>query len=157
MELFPHLEIGWLNGWVLLAVEFLIEGFLLLVFPKNVVSRLFDRSGWERRPRGGRWSSMWPTAGRASRLNTWRMSSSVFTRCRVNLPKGAAMAWAYPLPGGWWKPSMGRSPCPARPAKGQPCRLSCQQPEISPGLSGTDFSSGCGASSQVVCLPPREP
>jgi len=46
MELFPHLEIGWLNGWILLAIEFMIEGSLLLVFPKGVVSRLFDRSGW---------------------------------------------------------------------------------------------------------------
>jgi protein-S-isoprenylcysteine O-methyltransferase Ste14 len=30
-----------------LAVEFLIQGFLVLVFPKDVVSRLFDRSGWD--------------------------------------------------------------------------------------------------------------
>jgi protein-S-isoprenylcysteine O-methyltransferase Ste14 len=46
MELMPKLEFGWLNGWILLAFEFLIQGFLLLVFPKDVVSRLFDRSGW---------------------------------------------------------------------------------------------------------------
>lgn len=46
MELMPILEIGWLNGWILLAFEFLIQGFLLLIFPKTVVSRLFDRSGW---------------------------------------------------------------------------------------------------------------
>jgi protein-S-isoprenylcysteine O-methyltransferase Ste14 len=46
MELIPTLEIGWLNGWILLAFEFLVQGFLLLIFPKNVVSRLFDRSGW---------------------------------------------------------------------------------------------------------------
>jgi len=46
MELTPALEMGLLNGWILLAVEFLIEGGLLLVFPKDVVSRLFDRSGW---------------------------------------------------------------------------------------------------------------
>jgi protein-S-isoprenylcysteine O-methyltransferase Ste14 len=46
MELFPTLEIGWLNGWILLAFEFLIQGTLLLIFPKDVVSRLFDRSGW---------------------------------------------------------------------------------------------------------------
>ena len=49
MQLFPYLEIGWLNGWILLAIEFLIQGFLLLVFPKDVVSRLFDRSGWDRK------------------------------------------------------------------------------------------------------------
>jgi protein-S-isoprenylcysteine O-methyltransferase Ste14 len=46
MQLFPALEIGWLNGWVLLAFEFLIQGSLLLIFPKDVVARLFDRSGW---------------------------------------------------------------------------------------------------------------
>jgi protein-S-isoprenylcysteine O-methyltransferase Ste14 len=46
MELMPALEIGWLNGWILLAFEFLIQGSLLLVFPKDVVRRLFDRSGW---------------------------------------------------------------------------------------------------------------
>jgi len=46
MELFPSLEIGWLNGWILLAFEFMIQGTLLLIFPKDVVSRLFSRSGW---------------------------------------------------------------------------------------------------------------
>jgi protein-S-isoprenylcysteine O-methyltransferase Ste14 len=46
MESLPTLEIGWLNGWILLAFEFLIQGTLLLVFPKDVVARLFDRSGW---------------------------------------------------------------------------------------------------------------
>ena len=51
MELIPALEIGWLNGWILLAFEFLIQGLLLLVFPKDVVSRLFDRSGWSKKQR----------------------------------------------------------------------------------------------------------
>ena len=46
MELIPALELGWLNGWILLAFEFLIQGSLLLIFPKDVVARLFDRSGW---------------------------------------------------------------------------------------------------------------
>jgi protein-S-isoprenylcysteine O-methyltransferase Ste14 len=46
MELIPALELGWLNGWILLALEFLMQGFLLLIFPKDVVNRLFDRSGW---------------------------------------------------------------------------------------------------------------
>jgi len=46
MELIPVFRLGWLNGWILLVIEFLIEGFLLLVFPKDVVARLFDRSGW---------------------------------------------------------------------------------------------------------------
>lgn len=52
MQLIPDLDIGWLNGWVLLALEFLIQGFLLLSFPKDVVSRLFDRSGWTNKQRG---------------------------------------------------------------------------------------------------------
>lgn len=46
MELIPALKLGWLNGWILLALEFLIQGTLLLIFPKDVVARLFDRSGW---------------------------------------------------------------------------------------------------------------
>jgi len=46
MELIPALKLGWLNGWILLVLEFSIQGFLLLVFPKDVVARLFDRSGW---------------------------------------------------------------------------------------------------------------
>lgn len=51
MELFPALKIGWLNGWVLLAIQLLIQGGLLLVFPKAVVARLFDRSGWSLKQR----------------------------------------------------------------------------------------------------------
>jgi protein-S-isoprenylcysteine O-methyltransferase Ste14 len=46
MQLMPKLEIGLLNGWILLAIDFLIQGGLLLIFPKDVVARLFDRSGW---------------------------------------------------------------------------------------------------------------
>ena len=46
MELTPTLEIGLLNGWILLIIEFVIEGGLLLIFPKTVLTRLFDRSGW---------------------------------------------------------------------------------------------------------------
>jgi protein-S-isoprenylcysteine O-methyltransferase Ste14 len=46
VDLMPPLEFGLLNGWVLLAFDFLIQGGLLLVFPKDVVSRLFNRSGW---------------------------------------------------------------------------------------------------------------
>jgi protein-S-isoprenylcysteine O-methyltransferase Ste14 len=51
MEVFPRLEIGLLNGWILLAIEFIIQGSLLLAFPKAVVSRLFDRSGWNKKQR----------------------------------------------------------------------------------------------------------
>ncbi|NQE52680.1 hypothetical protein C5S29_03735 [ANME-1 cluster archaeon GoMg3.2] len=48
MELIPALEIGWLNGWILLCLLCLIEGILLKAFPKDVVARLFDRSGWSK-------------------------------------------------------------------------------------------------------------
>lgn len=51
MELIPALEIRWLNGWILLCLLCLIEGILLWVFPKDVVARLFDRSGWSRMQR----------------------------------------------------------------------------------------------------------
>ena len=51
MELFPALQIGWLNGWLLLCILYSIFGILLLVFPKEVVRRLYDRSGWSRRQR----------------------------------------------------------------------------------------------------------
>jgi protein-S-isoprenylcysteine O-methyltransferase Ste14 len=46
MELMPDLRIGWLNGWLALVLLGLTEGILFLVFPKNVVARLFNRSGW---------------------------------------------------------------------------------------------------------------
>lgn len=49
MELIPALQIGWLNGWIPLAILCLTEGLLLLAFPKDVVARLFDRSGWSRK------------------------------------------------------------------------------------------------------------
>jgi len=52
MALIPELGLGWLNGWILLAFEFLIQGSLLLIFPKDVVARLFDRSGWSAKQRG---------------------------------------------------------------------------------------------------------
>jgi protein-S-isoprenylcysteine O-methyltransferase Ste14 len=51
MELTPALKLGWPNGWILLAFEFLIQGTLLLIFPKDVVTRLFDRSGWSQKQR----------------------------------------------------------------------------------------------------------
>lgn len=51
MELVPTLKIGWLNGWILLCLLCLIEGFLIIVFPKDVVTRLFDRSGWDKKQR----------------------------------------------------------------------------------------------------------
>ena len=49
MESMPALRIGWLNGWLPLGALVLTEGILFLVFPKEVVTRLFDRSGWSQR------------------------------------------------------------------------------------------------------------
>ena len=49
MELIPILEIGWLNGWILLCVLYLIYGILLWAFPKDVVARLYDKSGRTKR------------------------------------------------------------------------------------------------------------
>ena len=51
MRLIPALEIGWLNGWIPLGLLCLVEGLLLKAFPKDVVARLFDRSGWDRKQR----------------------------------------------------------------------------------------------------------
>ena len=52
MALAPTLEFGLLNGWILLAFQFLVQGGLLLIFPREVVARLFDRSGWSPKQRG---------------------------------------------------------------------------------------------------------
>lgn len=49
MDLIPVLRIGWLNGWLGVVLLGLTEWILFMVFPKNVVARLFDRSGWSRR------------------------------------------------------------------------------------------------------------
>ena len=46
MEFFPHLEFGLLNGWILLGFHVLIQGSLMLIFPKDVNVRLLDRSDW---------------------------------------------------------------------------------------------------------------
>ena len=45
MEFVPTLKIGWLNGWILIFLLYLSYGILLFTFPKNVVARLYDKSG----------------------------------------------------------------------------------------------------------------
>ncbi len=45
MQLFPVLKAGFFNGWLLAAIFYLVFGILLLIFPKPVVARLYDRSG----------------------------------------------------------------------------------------------------------------
>jgi hypothetical protein len=51
MELFPVLELGWLNGWILLIVLYGTFGILLLAFPKAVVARLYvyNRLRWSKK------------------------------------------------------------------------------------------------------------
>ena len=49
MELFPELKIGWLNGWLAIVLLGLTDGILFLVFPKEVVRRLWNRSGWSQK------------------------------------------------------------------------------------------------------------
>lgn len=49
MELFPTLEIRWLNGWIFVCLLFLTYGILLKIFPKDVVARLYDKSGRSKR------------------------------------------------------------------------------------------------------------
>jgi protein-S-isoprenylcysteine O-methyltransferase Ste14 len=46
MEFLPQFGLGWLSGWLLLALLVLTDGILFLVFRKGVVNQLFDRSGW---------------------------------------------------------------------------------------------------------------
>jgi len=49
MELFPEFKFGLLNGWLALALLTITDGICFLVFPKAVVKRLFDRSGWSQK------------------------------------------------------------------------------------------------------------
>jgi len=49
MELVPALEIGLLNGWLLIALLYLAYGVLLWFFPKDVAARLYDKSGRTKR------------------------------------------------------------------------------------------------------------
>ena len=46
MTLFPHFSLGWLNGWIPIVIFYGIFFFLLKVFPKETVDRLYEDSGW---------------------------------------------------------------------------------------------------------------
>jgi protein-S-isoprenylcysteine O-methyltransferase Ste14 len=46
MELIPEIRLGLLNGWLPLALFYIFFGIMLIAFPKSVVARLYDRSGW---------------------------------------------------------------------------------------------------------------
>lgn len=51
MTWFPPLKAGWLNGWLLLCAFYGVFGLMMLVFPREVVQRLYDRTGWGERVR----------------------------------------------------------------------------------------------------------
>ena len=51
MEWLTEMELGLLDGWLALVLLVLTDGILFLVFPKKVVARLFDRSGWSQKQR----------------------------------------------------------------------------------------------------------
>ena len=45
MELFQELELGFINGWILIGLFFGAYGIMLIFFPKNAIARLYDWSG----------------------------------------------------------------------------------------------------------------
>ena len=51
MEMFPSMRWGWLNGWILSSAFLLVFGGLCLSFSREVMAKLFDRSGWRRHQR----------------------------------------------------------------------------------------------------------
>ena len=51
MEFLGQLRLGWLNGWLMLAVLYSLFGVLMIVFPREVVRRLYDRTGWTHQDR----------------------------------------------------------------------------------------------------------
>lgn len=50
MELFPGIEIGLANGWILIVLFFGAYGIMLIFFPKRAIARLYDRSGQRKNP-----------------------------------------------------------------------------------------------------------
>ena len=51
MEFIPELKIGWLNGWLPLALFYVVFGGLMAIFPREVVRKLYDISGWSKQQR----------------------------------------------------------------------------------------------------------
>jgi protein-S-isoprenylcysteine O-methyltransferase Ste14 len=51
MEWMPAMKLGWLNGWLMLGIFYLVFGVLMLVFPKEIVAKLYRMSGWGKKHR----------------------------------------------------------------------------------------------------------
>ena len=48
MQFIPDLQLGWLNGWVLLALFYILFGLFLLNCPKPIVKKLYSVKGWSK-------------------------------------------------------------------------------------------------------------
>jgi hypothetical protein len=51
MEFLPMMKLGWLNGWIPLVVFYLPFGLLMLIWPKDIVKKLYAVSGWSKTER----------------------------------------------------------------------------------------------------------
>jgi protein-S-isoprenylcysteine O-methyltransferase Ste14 len=51
MEWMPAMKPGWLNGWLMLIFFYLVFSALMLVFPKEIVAKLYRVSGWAKEHR----------------------------------------------------------------------------------------------------------
>ena len=49
MQFIPVLKIGWLNGWLPLAIFYILFGIFLLTCPKPIVKKLYSVKGWSKR------------------------------------------------------------------------------------------------------------
>jgi len=49
MEFIPGMHIEWMNGWLMLAVFYILFGLFLLNCSKGVVKKLYSIAGWSKR------------------------------------------------------------------------------------------------------------
>jgi protein-S-isoprenylcysteine O-methyltransferase Ste14 len=46
VEIIPELNLGWLNGWIPLLIFYMPFVILMIAWPREVVRKLYDVSGW---------------------------------------------------------------------------------------------------------------
>ena len=78
MDLLPKIGLGFYNGWTLLVLFYAIFGLMLLISPRAVVARLYDRAEWTDRER------LLSTAGKLF-IFAWLLLA-VFTPLRLGHP-----------------------------------------------------------------------
>ena len=49
MRFFPKMTLGWLNGWIPLAIFYALFGIFLLGCSKGIVKKLYSVAGWSKR------------------------------------------------------------------------------------------------------------